>query len=257
MSTELEKPGRRAAAAAHPPVAAVLFDLGGTLYDYRTLEPGNRESLEELASWAGIEAARDEIVLAQREALRRVFNAYLPRGFYLHRDLFRDALIDMLGQFGARLKDEHYRDYEQNLRARQRRDFALRKGVLETLHALRARGLVLGIVSNIDDDQLTDLTEAGGLENAFDWMLSSEAVRACKPHPAIFQAALERAGCRAEEALFVGDTLRQDVAGANQAGMRSVLLWHRDDREPPQDQSRPTHVIRRIPELIDLVERRV
>jgi len=32
-----------------------------------------------------------------------------------------------------------------------------------------------------------------------------------------------------------------------------VLLWHREDREPPTDPPRPRHVIRRIPELLDLV----
>jgi hypothetical protein len=35
--------------------------------------------------------------------------------------------------------------------------------------------------------------------------------------------------------------------------MRSVLLWHRDDRDPPVEGPRPDHIIRRIPELLDMV----
>ena len=35
---------------------AVLFDFGGTLFDYETLAPGEREVLISLARWAGIEA---------------------------------------------------------------------------------------------------------------------------------------------------------------------------------------------------------
>jgi FMN phosphatase YigB (HAD superfamily) len=35
-----------------PDIRAVLFDFGGTLYDYATLEPAERESLVELAHWA-------------------------------------------------------------------------------------------------------------------------------------------------------------------------------------------------------------
>ena len=77
-------------------IRAVLFDFGGTLYDYRALEPGDRESLVALARWAGVEAPPEEIRRAHRDAMRRVFHGYLPRRFYLHRDLFRDAVVGML-----------------------------------------------------------------------------------------------------------------------------------------------------------------
>ena len=46
-----------------------------------------------------------------------------------------------------------------------------------------------------------------------------------KPDPAIFDAALELAGVRApSEALHVGDTPEEDVAGAEAAGIRCLLL---------------------------------
>ena len=64
---------------------------------------------------------------------------------------------------------------------------------------------------------------------------------------------MQRAGCAPDEALFVGDTLAQDIAGANRAGLRSVLLWHREDREPPEGEPAPRYVIRRIPDVLDLV----
>ena len=102
-------------------------------------------------------------------------------------------------------------------------------------------------------DAMADLVEAGGLSPHFDWMLSSEAAGSCKPHPAICEQALRRAGCAAGETLFVGDMLKQDIAGANRAGMRSVLLWHRDDSPPPADGPQPHHVIRQIPEVLGLV----
>jgi len=46
--------------------------------------------------------------------------------------------------------------------SRETRDFALRPGVRETLAELRARGLHLGMVSNIDDDQLSVLKDLPG-----------------------------------------------------------------------------------------------
>jgi 2-haloalkanoic acid dehalogenase type II len=238
------------------PVAtrAVLFDFGGTLYDYAALEPGDRECLVALARWAGIGADDEEIRIAYRQAMRRVFSAYLPRRFYLHRELFRDAAAGMLESFGVAPDPAHLERYRRMQWDLHRRDFALREGVVETLRALRARGVHIGMVSNIDDDQLDHLIDVAGLRDAFDSLLSSEAAGACKPDPAIFADALRRAGCAPQEALFVGDTLAQDIAGANRAGLRSVLLWHRDGTAPPTGDPQPQHIIRRIPELLELVD---
>src|SRR5439155_11925021 len=52
-----------------------------------------------------------------------------------------------------------------------------------------------------------------------------------KPHPAIFQAALDELGVSAEEAVMVGDSPEDDVEGARAIGMRAFLV-DRDDRFP-------------------------
>ncbi len=234
-------------------IRAVLFDFGGTLYDYACLETAERESLLDLVQAAGIEAEPLAIARAYRDAMRAVFRAYLPRDYYLHRDLFRDAAAGMLEALGGRADEKALFGYRRRQWERHARDFRLREGVPETLRALRERGLHLGIVSNIDEDQLEHLGELAGLQEYFDSILSSEEAGSCKPDPGIFAEALRRAGCAPAEALFVGDTVRQDVAGANRAGMRSVLLWHRDDRPPPDLEPRPHHVIRHIPDILDLL----
>jgi 2-haloalkanoic acid dehalogenase type II len=236
-------------------IRAVLFDFGGTLYDYGTLSDGDREALVELARAAGVAAAPDEIRAAHREAMRRVFRAYLPRPFYLHRDLFRDAVAEMLAAFGAEARDEDLERYRVVQWRMHARDFALREGAVETLRLLRDRGLHLGVVSNIDADQLAHMGGLARLDEHFDSLLSSEEARSCKPDPVIFREALDRADCAPEEALFVGDSVAQDIAGANRVGLRSVLIWNRDDSEPPAGAVIPHHVIRRIPEILDLVER--
>jgi putative hydrolase of the HAD superfamily len=232
---------------------AVLFDFGGTLYDYAALAPGDAESHLALVEWAGVDADLATIRRAQREAMRAVFRTYLPRRFYLHRDLFRDAAAETLRILGVEPDPEHLDRFRALQWTLHRRDFQLREGVVETLQALRERGLHVGMVSNIDDDQLEHLVEVAALRPHFDSLLSSEAAGACKPDPAIFAEALRRADCAAEETVFVGDTLAQDIAGANAVGMCSVLIWHREDREPALDGARPAHVIRRIPDLLDLL----
>jgi putative hydrolase of the HAD superfamily len=53
-----------------------------------------------------------------------------------------------------------------------------------------------------------------------------------KPHPAIFETALERLGVEPERALFVGDRRFEDIRGAKEAGMTTVLAyWFRVDED--------------------------
>ena len=159
----------------------------------------------------------------------------------------------MLESLGASAEAAHLQRYQAAQLERRARDFTLREGVVETLEALRERGMHLGIVSNIDEDQLDYMLEIAQIGGHFDSALSSERAQSCKPDPGIFAVALQRAGCEAREALFVGDTIAQDIVGANRAGMRSVLIWSRVDRDPPAEEPRPHHVIRRTSELLALV----
>ncbi len=234
-------------------IRAVLFDFGGTLFSYETLMHGEGRNLLELARRAGVEAGLDQILRTQREHSRRVIIDYMSRPFYRHRDMFDESLRATLEALGGRHDDEMLDGYRESQWERHRADFELRPGVTDTLTKLRDRDIHVGMVSNIDDDQLEHLLEVSGVGPYFDAILSSESARSCKPHAGIFRQALESAGCRAEEALFVGDSRAADVAGANAAGLHSVLLWQRADRRPPDEDPRPRYVISEIPEVLGLL----
>lgn len=91
------------------------------------------------------------------------------------------------------------------------------------LARLRAQGLRLGVVSNWDE-RLPRLLERAGLAPYFECVVYSQGVRAEKPSPAIFAAALERLGLPPAAVLHVGDSLREDVEGALGCGMQARLL---------------------------------
>jgi putative hydrolase of the HAD superfamily len=91
------------------------------------------------------------------------------------------------------------------------------------LAELRSRGIGLLCVSNWDVS-LAGVLDRCGLGGALDEVVTSAAAGARKPDPAIFESALRLAGCEAAEALHVGDTPEEDVAGANAAGIRSLLI---------------------------------
>lgn len=91
------------------------------------------------------------------------------------------------------------------------------------LRELRERGLSLVAVSNWDCS-LSAVLERCGLGGLLDGAVSSAAAGARKPDPAIFDPALELAGCSPDEALHVGDTPEEDVEGARAAGIRALLI---------------------------------
>jgi putative hydrolase of the HAD superfamily len=94
--------------------------------------------------------------------------------------------------------------------------------------------LVTNTLSRGDQEVLEDWRRFG-IGDAIHGVVSSHSVGWRKPHPAIFERALEIAGARSDEAFHVGDNLIADVWGAQQLGIVSV--WRRPARkQPPTDE---------------------
>jgi putative hydrolase of the HAD superfamily len=91
------------------------------------------------------------------------------------------------------------------------------------LGRLRQLGVRSAVVSNWDVSLRTILAEVG-LGGLVDEIVVSAEVGARKPDPVIVEAALRRLGCPARKALMVGDSPETDVAAAEAAGVRPVLL---------------------------------
>jgi putative hydrolase of the HAD superfamily len=105
-------------------------------------------------------------------------------------------------------------------------NFELYEDALPVLEELRAAELRLGLVSNGIRD-LRQFVVHHRLD--VDAIVGSRAHGYVKPHPTIFQAALEHLGVDAADAVMVGDSLEEDVEGARALGMRAILI-DREDR---------------------------
>jgi HAD superfamily hydrolase (TIGR01549 family) len=107
-------------------------------------------------------------------------------------------------------------------------NFELFEDAIPVLEELRAAGLRIGVVSN----GIRDLTEFAAHHRLdVDAIVDSRSHGRVKPHPTIFQAALDRLGVEAAAAVMVGDSLEEDVEGARALGMRAILI-DREDRHP-------------------------
>ncbi len=91
------------------------------------------------------------------------------------------------------------------------------------LDALRARGLILVMISNFDS-RVLEIIRGLGIADYFDSVFISSSAGFAKPDAEIFHLALERHHIAPDEALHVGDSPETDVEGALRAGVRPVLL---------------------------------
>jgi putative hydrolase of the HAD superfamily len=212
---------------------AVLFDWGDTLmqfaYDPQLVEAGQRAGLDALE--------RDDLPDVARVAAH--FRERYEPFFWIPgtvEELEYPGLIrQLLGDFGVEIADEELTRY---LEAEHRAWEPARRLASNThalLDSLRARRLKLALVSNAFDPGwlLHRDLEQMGLGDRLDFAVFSSEVGKRKPHPAIFERALSELGVAAEDAVFVGDRLYEDIRGAGELGMTTVqAVWFRADEHP-------------------------
>ena len=101
--------------------------------------------------------------------------------------------------------------------------FTLYDDVDATLRELKARGIMIGLITN-GHRSLTAFQSHFELDGLIGVTLSSRQHGYMKPHASIFRAALELAQVKAGESVMVGDSYTHDVLGAASVGMRGVLI---------------------------------
>jgi putative hydrolase of the HAD superfamily len=117
------------------------------------------------------------------------------------------------------------------------------------LRALRARGVTLVVASNWDCS-LGEVLEQAGLRGLVDGVVTSAQVGAAKPERALFDAALELAGCAPGEAVHVGDSPDGDVAGAAAAGIRAILVERHGDGAPGPEPAARIRSLAQLPSVL-------
>lgn len=131
---------------------------------------------------------------------------------------------------------------------------------IEVLSTLRAQSIRIGLITNTDLPMWIRDGELKSLEllDFIEVRLTAGDVGHLKPHPAPFRRALDLLGVTPDEAIFVGDRLHDDVAGAHAAGMRAVwvrrqtTLWPdvSNGHRPPK----PNATINQLRDLLDTLD---
>ncbi len=101
--------------------------------------------------------------------------------------------------------------------------FTAHAAMLPMLRQLKERGLRLVIVSNTNEAHMLHAAPLYECFTYFDEKIYSYAVKAMKPEPAFYEAALAVAGCAKDECLFTDD-LPENIEGARRFGFHGVLF---------------------------------
>lgn len=212
-------------------VRAVFFDAGGTLF---RPYPSVGEVYSEVAGRHGLRTDPDAVEKRFHElwvARDGLCGLSARSGEKEERSWWKGLVREVFSEFG-RLGDFDSFFEELYDRFARPETWRLFPDALPVVRELKKRGKILGIVSNWDS-RLFGICEGLGLKPHVDFILASAVVGAAKPHPGIFREALKQAGVEANEALHVGDSLEDDVLGAQRAGIHAVFINRKGHRPSP------------------------
>lgn len=217
------------AALQGEPVSGVLFDYGETLVTFKRPVAALDVAYDRIADLLrerGYSAPPGEVLLRSvHDRTEDAFAMHQRSGALEEINLVavaKNAYADLGLALDAETLDETLR-IEQG---------AWWEGVsvdpeaVPTLDALRRRGLRVGLCSNAPYRVRSMLDQLAyvGLDRHLDAITFSGQVGWRKPSPRIFEAATAALGLTAAATVMVGDSARDDIAGAAAVGMRSVWL---------------------------------
>jgi putative hydrolase of the HAD superfamily len=234
-------------------VDAVIFDWGGTLTPWHDVDL--------VAAWH----AYSSVYEPERDAAlaRQLFAAEIGRWQAQHstagatgtgrlEQLLIDCGIDVSST-------RHHEAMAAYLRAWDPHTLA-DPDAAAVMRGLRERGIAVGVLSNTlwPRHHHERVFARDGLLDLIDGAVYSSELPVGKPHEDAFVAAMSAVGVTdPARAVFVGDRAWDDVHGAQQVGMRAILVPHSDipDDQRGPVQGRPDAVVHRLIEVLEHVDR--
>jgi putative hydrolase of the HAD superfamily len=231
-------------------VEAVIFDWGGTLTPWMNMDGRAWHRIAEQLGAAGVidpsrvSAVGDQLYAAEETVWQRA------------RDEHRSGtLLEVLAAAGLTADEAFYAIHDAE------HDWATHSdpeaGPLLT--SLRERGIRVGVLSNTTwtRAQHERIFRRDGLLDLIDGAVYTCEIPWTKPHPEAFRAALAAVGAHEPtRCVMVGDRPFDDIFGAAQLGMRTVLIPHSTipTVQRGHSQGRPDAVIQRLGELLAIIE---
>ena len=228
---------------------AVIFDTDNTLYPY---SPAHKEATraveEKVEKQLGIDKVmfRSAFIKAREEIKNRLGNVASSHS----RLLYMQKTIEKL-ELGTRilttldLEQTYWRTFLSNCR--------LFPEVLDFIQLLKSKGVITANITDLTAQIQFRKLVYFGLDEFFDYVVTSEEAGADKPDKKPFEVALEKLQIEPKNIWMIGDNPKSDMVGAGEMGMIKIQKFHDGIEIINSGMAKPDLVFSNYSELISLI----
>lgn len=214
-------------------IKTVIFDIDNTLYSYDENHIYGMKAMEDYCKSAfGI--TRNEMDQYYKRAGQLVIKRIGSDTAAIHSRLLRtQCMLELMGQPLFPHARNMYHAYWDTLIRRSQPT----KGAVEFIKELKRRNIRIGIGTDMTAYIQYKKLEALGVAPYVDFIVTSEEAGVEKPHPHFFALCVDKAKASAGECAFIGDSLKKDVEGASDNGLKGI--WYTKEEEPQGEMKYP------------------
>ena len=223
-------------------IKGVTFDFGGTLALGDLDKQGLTDRLLEYLRSLGFSGGEARLRKARNGMLERLMRARTYNREIRLEDLYQGMLFKIGLHPEPDVLDHIHQLYIRSF------GVELVPGVKEVLEFLTGK-YCLAVVSNAISEVPRHALRKCDLEKYFDSVTVSRDIGIRKPDPEIFRFTLSNLGIENHEAIHVGDSLKEDIKGAKDAGMKAIWVMDSDEEIVAQ----PDYTIHSLQELTSLL----
>lgn len=222
-------------------IKAIIFDAFGTLF--KVVNGGSARTIMSFIRQAGN-------VLDEKKFIAEWKAYYKRKTIYGNFMTERSIFISRIQMFYERYNVSRNAEKDADVLLSSAYERGIYPEVIYSVEELRKKYRVF-IGSNTDNDVLHSVMRRNKV--SVDGVFTSEDIKCYKPNIEFYNKILSRTGLSAQETVFAGDSVTDDVIGAKGAGMKAILI----DRNNEYSVNTADMVLDRLPlpEDIDIIQR--
>lgn len=232
---------------------AILFDLDETIISFGSRRQILQEVIEEFAEVFA--PVPPQVASEAMELGFRAFWSDEARATFWRQNLAEGRVLAVEQGFAAlraqasRLTPDFARTFGHRFHVYREEQAKFFPGALETIQALRARGVKLALVTNGAAAPQRAKVERFALAPLFDHVQIEGEAGFGKPQEQAYLHAMQALGATPAETWMVGDNLEWEVVAPQRLGIFAIWHDHLGEGLPPGSDIRPDRIIRSIAEL--------
>jgi len=240
-------------------IKGIFFDLNGTLMEYGNLEQANQDHENSIFSYL----CKKGMIISREifdEYVKDYFDIEIPKDFPSKMTNFEYKLQQLAFKLEVILKKEELEELAMVSIQAWAEYHKIDINSTKILSELKQRNYKIALVSDFEHPPyIYKFLEKYELKSFFDSIIISGNIGVKKPHPKMFNMALQETQLRANEVLFIGDSMKHDIQGANGVGMVPILINRKslhDLVEKFKEKYFIVNSLTKLKEIIKILERK-